>query len=98
MQESPNALDLSFSPPLPARRMGELKDLSQEVAVASSALEGQIADSTARALGDCLRYLNSYHSNLIEGHKTSILEIEDALNSTHGDRLKMTLLIDHFSG
>jgi Fic family protein len=60
--------------------MGELKDLSQEVAVASSALEGQIADSTARALGDCLRYLNSYHSNLIEGHKTSILEIEDALN------------------
>ena len=27
-----------------------------------------------------MRFLNSYHSNLIEGHKTSILEIEAALN------------------
>ena len=72
--------DLSLSPALPERRLGELKDLAHEVAVTSSALEGQIADSTAKALGDCLRYLNSYYSNLIEGHKTSILEIEDALN------------------
>ncbi|MFW6055036.1 MAG: hypothetical protein ACOC9D_03940, partial [Thermodesulfobacteriota bacterium] len=74
MPDLPNTLDLSFSPALPARRLGELKDLAQEVAVTSSGLEGQIADSTARALGDCLRYLNSYYSNLIEGHKTSILE------------------------
>ena len=80
MADSIRTQGLSLQPSLPACRIGELKDLSQEVAVSSAALEGQIADSTARALGDCLRYLNSYYSNLIEGHKTSILEIEDALN------------------
>ena len=79
MQATPDSLELSLSPPLPAARLGELKDLAQEVLVASAALEGQVADSTAKALGDCLRYLNSYYSNLIEGHKTSILEIEAAL-------------------
>ena len=70
----------SFEPPLPARQMGELKDKAQDVITASATLDGRIADQTARALGDRLRYLNSYHSNLIEGHKTSILEIEAALN------------------
>lgn len=70
----------SLAPALPAKRLGELKDMAQEVIMASSALEGQVAQSTARALGDCLRYLNSYYSNLIEGHKTSVLEIEAALN------------------
>ncbi len=89
MRDSPDTPNLSFSPALPARRLGELKDLAQEVAVTSSDLEGQLANSTAKALGDCLRYLNSYYSNLIEGHKTSILEIEDALNkkfSQDGER------------
>ncbi|PID40037.1 MAG: cell filamentation protein Fic, partial [Proteobacteria bacterium] len=70
---------LSFKPPLPAQRLGELKDLAQEVIVASATLEGRIAKETARALGDRLRFLNSYHSNLIEGHKTTIVEIEAAL-------------------
>ena len=80
MTEALDTYDLSFFPPLPAKRLGELKDMAQEVIIASSALEGQVASSTARGLGDCLRYLNSYYSNLIEGHKTSILEIEAALN------------------
>jgi len=81
MKGTLDRLDISLAPPLPTKRLGELKDLAQEVLVASAALEGQIADSTAKALGDCLRYLNSYYSNLIEGHKTSILEIEAALQS-----------------
>jgi Fic family protein len=72
--------DLSFNPPLPAKRLGELKDLAQQVIIASATLDGRIAGETASALGDRLRFLNSYHSNLIEGHKTSVLEIEAALN------------------
>jgi Fic family protein len=71
---------ISFKPALPAQRLGELKDLAQEVIVASATLEGRIANETARALGERLRFLNSYHSNLIEGHKTTIVEIEAALN------------------
>jgi len=72
--------DLSFDPPLPSIRLGELKDLAQQVIIASATLDGRIAGETAGALGDRLRFLNSYYSNLIEGHKTSVLEIEAALN------------------
>jgi Fic family protein len=72
--------DISFLPALPAVRLGELKDLAQQVIIASATLDGRIARETAAALGDRLRFLNSYHSNLIEGHKTSVLEIEAALN------------------
>ena len=75
-----NPYDLSFQPALPAKRLGELKDMAQQVIIASATLDGRIARETARALGDRLRFLNSYHSNLIEGHKTSVLEIEAALN------------------
>ncbi|MBR9979564.1 MAG: Fic family protein [Desulfatitalea sp.] len=78
--ESP---DLSFDPPLPSHRLGELKDMAQAVVVASATLEGRIAGQTAAALGDRLRFLNSYHSNLIEGHKTSILDIEAALEQNY---------------
>ncbi|MBL0716367.1 MAG: hypothetical protein JJV98_22035 [Desulfosarcina sp.] len=71
--------DFSFHPPLPAKQLGELKDMAQAVIIASSTLEGRIARETPLALGDRLRFINSYHSNLIEGHKTTILDIEAAL-------------------
>ena len=77
--------DYSFYPPIPSKHRGELKDLAQEVIIASSRLDGRIAGETAKALGDRLRFLNSYYSNLIEGHKTSILEIEAALNESFSD-------------
>ena len=84
-----DVFDISFDPPIPGKRLGELKDLSQEVVIASSTLEGRIAAETAKALGDRLRLLNSYHSNLIEGHKTSILDIEAALKKDYSlDREK----------
>jgi Fic family protein len=72
-----------FHPPLPTEQLGKLKDMAQEVVIAASALEGRIAGETAQALGDRLRFINSYHSNLIEGHKTTLLDIEAALNSDY---------------
>ena len=78
-----DAPDLAFEPPIPFHRLGELKDLAQAVIVASATLEGRIAKETATALGDRLRFLNSYHSNLIEGHKTSVLDIEAALKQDY---------------
>jgi Fic family protein len=74
-----NERSFSFEPALPAQRLGELKDLAQAVIVASATLEGRIARETAQILGDRLRFLNAYHSNLIEGHKTTIVDIEAAL-------------------
>ncbi len=64
---------------LPTDRIGSLKDMAMEVIQASSRLEGSLAPETAKGLSRELRLLNSYHSNLIEGHKTYISDIKRAL-------------------
>lgn len=64
---------------LPVNRLGSLKDLAMDVIKASSRLEGSLASETAKGLSRELRLLNSYHSNLIEGHKTFISDIKRAL-------------------
>ena len=75
----------SLYPPIPSVRLGELKDMAQEIIAKSASLEGKVALQTARALGDRLRYLNSYYSNLIEGHKTTVIEIENALKKNFSE-------------
>lgn len=70
----------SLWPYLPGEpHIGALKDMAQEITAASAALEGRVAGETAAALGHHLRMINSYYSNLIEGHKTSIADIQMAL-------------------
>ncbi|MDY0228025.1 MAG: Fic family protein [Desulfomicrobium apsheronum] len=70
-----------LTPSLPGRKLiGPLKDMATEVATTSAGLERSIALETARTLGERLRLVNSYYSNLIEGHKTTIPEIEAALS------------------
>jgi len=72
----------ALTPILPGRKLiGPLKDMATEVATASAGLEKSIASVTARTLGERLRLINSYYSNLIEGHKTTIPEIEAALGN-----------------
>jgi Fic family protein len=69
-----------LTPLLPGNdNIGPLKDMAQEITAASAGLEGKVAPDTAAALGDQLRLVNSYYSNLIEGHKTTIPDIEMAL-------------------
>ena len=69
-----------LTPILPRNdNIGPLKDMAQEITAASAGLEGRVAPDTATALGDQLRLINSYYSNLIEGHKTTIPDIEMAL-------------------
>ena len=69
-----------LTPFLPGNdNIGPLKDMAQEITAASAGLEGKVATDTAVALGDQLRLINSYYSNLIEGHKTTIPDIEMAL-------------------
>jgi Fic family protein len=70
----------ALTPYLPGTEdQGPLKDMAQEIVAASARLEGRIAPQTAAALGDKVRLINSYYSNLIEGHKTTIPDIEAAL-------------------
>jgi Fic family protein len=73
----------ALTPFLPGRSLiGPLKDMAQQLAVQSARLDGRVAQETAGALGDQLRLINSYYSNLIEGHKTTIPDIEAALQDT----------------
>ncbi len=64
-----------LTPLLPGNsNIGPLKDMAQEIIATSAGLEGKVAKETALVLGDQLRLINSYYSNLIEGHKTTIPE------------------------
>ncbi len=79
--------------------------MAQEIVCASFRLEGRVAPETARAIGDRLRLVNSYYSNLIEGHKTTIPEIQSALMNAfaqiyspgrfHGDERLMAMAASH---
>lgn len=78
--KEPDKITCPLRPHLPGKpHIGELKDMAQSLAAASAALEGRVARETAAAIGHHLRMINSYHSNLIEGHKTTIADIERAL-------------------
>ncbi|NDV28147.1 Fic family protein [Desulfovibrio sp. JC010] len=66
---------------IPDRKdIGPLKDMAQEVIASSASLEGRVAADTAKVIGDHLRLINSYYSNLIEGHKSTLRDIEDAMD------------------
>jgi len=63
----------ALTPYLPGKNtIGPLRDMAQEIIASSARLEGKVALETAAVLGDNLRLINSYYSNLIEGHKTTI--------------------------
>ena len=44
----------------------------------------------ASALGDLVRSMNCYYSNLIEGHDTHPIDIERALNGDYSNDPKKT--------
>ena len=67
------------------KELGALKDMAQDVISSSASLEGRVAPATAKALGDNLRLLNSYYSNLIEGHKSSLKAIREALGNRYDE-------------
>lgn len=71
-----------LTPLLPKKgNIGPLKDMAQEIIAASAGLESKVAKETVIVLGDELRLINSYYSNLIEGHKTTIPDINMALKN-----------------
>lgn len=61
----------------------ELDDLAREVVSRSAALGGQLHPATRQAIVELLRLINSYYSNLIEGHSTHPIDIERAMRSDY---------------
>src|SRR5260370_30245730 len=68
-----------IEPAFPADPGHRLEDLVYELVASASALAGQIHPLVAESMGDLVRSMNCYYSNLIEGHNTVPRDIERAL-------------------
>ncbi len=68
-----------MEPMFPAVEGSGLHDLAVEVIRQSAALSATLHPLTRRAVVELVRSMNSYYSNLIEGHNTHPMDIERAL-------------------
>lgn len=68
-----------MEPMLPAPGNKELEDLAMELAKKGSALAGTLHPIVIKSIGDLVRSMNCYYSNLIEGHDTPPRDIDKAL-------------------
>lgn len=69
----------AIEPALPADPDHRLEDLAYELVGAASGLAGQLHPLVQQSIGDLVRSMNCYYSNLIEGHNTVPRDIERAL-------------------
>jgi Fic family protein len=85
---SPDAMEPLF----PDDESGELESLAISLISKSGRLSGTMNPETRKAVSDFLRPMNSYYSNLIEGHDTHPIDIEKALrNDFSDDKIKRDL-------
>lgn len=67
---------------LPSEGKETLAELSKEIFLHAGRLSAQVpAGKTRRQIAEVVRMMNSYYSNLIEGHRTYPRDIEKALNN-----------------
>ena len=83
-----------MEPLLPAGAR-HLEDLAREVVGRSAALGGQLHPITQATVAELLRLVNSYYSNLIEGHSTHPVDIERAMREDYSrDPAKRDLQVE----
>lgn len=68
-----------MEPVMPEEATGALEDLAVELTEKAHRLAGHIHPVVRRSVGDLVRSMNCYYSNLIEGHDTHPRDIEKAL-------------------
>ncbi len=69
----------SMEPLLPPENASELNDLALDLVSKASAFAGMLNPVVARSVGDLVRSMNCYYSNLIEGHDTHPHDIDRAI-------------------
>ena len=67
---------------LPEEATRDLEDITFDLTAKASSLAGQVSPLVTRSIGDLVRSMNCYYSNLIEGHNTHPRDIDRALH--HG--------------
>jgi len=68
-----------LEPVVPGESHSDLEDLAFELVSAASSLAGRLNPTVRQGVGDLVRSMNCYYSNLIEGHNTLPRDIERAL-------------------
>jgi Fic family protein len=87
--------NISQMEPLFPARTNELEDLARELVAVSAKLEGRLSPIVLTSIQDSLRIVNSYYSNLIEGHSTHPIDIERAMRQDYSsDQKKRDLQIE----
>ncbi len=84
-----------MEPLFPSDKGSSLTDLAIEVVRSSAALSTALHPITRQAVTELVRSMNSYYSNLIEGHNTHPVDIERALaNDYSHDPAKRAMQIE----
>ena len=73
----------AMEPLFPDDPTGELEHLATELLRASARLSEAMHPVTRAAVAELVRPMNSYYSNLIEGHDTHPLDIDRALHNQY---------------
>ena len=73
----------AMEPLLPTDKNEQLADKVIELTACTSALAGKIPKGVQDGIGDLVRSMNCYYSNLIEGHNTHPRDIERALQDNY---------------
>jgi Fic family protein len=82
----------AMEPLLPPTGDAVLEDLSARLIATANRLAGQINPIVREAIGDLVRSMNCYYSNLIEGHDTHPRDIERALASEYSQNAQKRVL------
>ena len=87
-----------MEPLLPPDGTRRLEDLAVELVARDASLSGKLSGEMVRAVSDLVRSMNCYYSNLIEGHNTHPVDIENALRGDYSkDSKKRNLQLEAFA-
>jgi len=81
-----------MEPMLPTDDKSELADLVLELSSYANKLAGKIPERVQDGVGDLVRSMNCYYSNLIEGHDTRPRDIERALKEDYSRNAQRRVL------
>lgn len=88
----------AMEPMLPSNLDRELENLAFNLISKSNIFTNQLHRITLESIGDLVRSMNCYYSNLIEGHNTQPLDIERALNGDYSQNIeKRNLQLEAFA-
>ena len=93
-REHPSTMEPMLLPQDSLHR-ASLSDLALELAASSAGFRRSLPEGIHNALGDLVRSMNCYYSNLIEGHNTHPVDIERAMkNDYSADSRKRNLQLE----